>query len=416
MKASELRPHSQNWRVHPDSQKNALRSLLADIGFAGALLARELPDGTLGLIDGHLRAETTPDQEVPVLILDVTEDEAKKILLTFDSVASLATPDAEKLEALMNEVSFDDPAIKAMLEQIALMNEIDISDKPTPIETTEDDPPIDKADELQDKWHVKLGDLWAIPGKAGCHRLLCGDSADSQSISRLMAGERATCVFTDPPYGVSVAAKNRLLNTVQKAGWCLTDIIDDDLSPEQLKAKLLPAFENLKANVMADDCTLFVSIPEKAGLGMMVMSMMQDAKLPPRHVLIWKKNSPTFSMGRLDYDYQHESILLTWDKSHKRPMLGKHRTSVWEIDKPRKSEFYPTMKPVELYANAYLNNSDAGDKVCDIYAGSGTAFVAAEQTGRIAYGVELSEKYCAVILERMSLFTGAAPTKIEAEK
>lgn len=135
---------------------------------------------------------------------------------------------------------------------------------------------------------------------------------------------------------------------------------------------------------------------------MMMMMMMREAKLPPRHVLIWKKNAPTFSMGRLDYDYQHEPILLTWGKRHKRPMRGKHRTSVWEIDKPRKSAEHPTMKPVELYANAYLNNSDDGDAVADIYAGSGTAFVAAEQLNRRTFGMEISPGYVAVILERMT--------------
>jgi DNA modification methylase len=139
---------------------------------------------------------------------------------------------------------------------------------------------------------------------------------------------------------------------------------------------------------------------------MMMMMMMQAAGLKPRHVLIWKKNQPTFSMGRLDYDYAHEPILLTWLKRHKRPMGGAHKTSVWEVDKPRKSEDHPTMKPVELYVNAYLNNSDHGDNVADIYCGSGTAVIAAEQTKRRCFGMEISPAYVDVIVSRWQKFTG----------
>ena len=87
VKASELVPNPRNWRRHPKAQAEALRGLLQEIGYADALIARELPDGRLQLLDGHLRAATTPDQEVPVLILDVTEDEANKILLTLDPLA-----------------------------------------------------------------------------------------------------------------------------------------------------------------------------------------------------------------------------------------------------------------------------------------------------------------------------------------
>jgi DNA modification methylase len=134
----------------------------------------------------------------------------------------------------------------------------------------------------------------------------------------------------------------------------------------------------------------------------MMMMMMKEAGLPIRHVLIWKKNQPTFSMGRLDYDYQHEPILLTWGKRHKRPLLGKYRTSIWEVDKPRASADHPTMKPPELYENAYLNNSDKGDIAFEPYAGSGTALVAAQNTGRLARAIELSAAYCSVILQRMA--------------
>ena len=256
----------------------------------------------------------------------------------------------------------------------------------------------------------KKGQIYEL----GKHRLMCGDSADKIDVEKLMGGAKATCVFTDPPYGVSIGAKNRMLNKFQKGERNLKDIQDDSLSPEELKKRLLPAFVNTREIVMADDCSVFVTAPQGGVLGLMMMMMMMDAGLPVRHVLIWKKNSPTFSMGRLDYDYQHEPILLTWGKKHKRPLLGQHRTSVWEVDKPRESKEHPTMKPVELYVNAYKNNSEKGDIVCDLFSGSGTAFVAAEQTDRICYGMEIDPTYCDVIIRRWENLTKKKAKRVSA--
>ena len=105
--ARELLPNPKNWRAHPPAQQNALRGLLAELGYCDAAIARELPDGQLQLIDGHLRCETTPDMEVPVLVLDVTEAEADKLLLTLDPLASLAEADRASLTALLATVETD---------------------------------------------------------------------------------------------------------------------------------------------------------------------------------------------------------------------------------------------------------------------------------------------------------------------
>ncbi|QDT76033.1 ParB N-terminal domain-containing protein [Lacipirellula limnantheis] len=119
--AGELRPNPRNWRTHPPEQCAAMRGLLAEIGYAGALLARELEDGSLELIDGHLRAETTPDAMVPVLVLDVTAAEADKILLTHDSVAALAEPDQEQLAALLKDAEFISPGVEELLQGLACL-------------------------------------------------------------------------------------------------------------------------------------------------------------------------------------------------------------------------------------------------------------------------------------------------------
>ncbi len=118
VKASQLRPHPKNWRTHPPAQQDALRGVLAEIGYAGALLARELPDGSLELIDGHLRAETTPDAEVPVLVLDLDEREAAKLLALHDPLAGMAGANSEVLAELLGQVETENDAVQALLDEM----------------------------------------------------------------------------------------------------------------------------------------------------------------------------------------------------------------------------------------------------------------------------------------------------------
>src|ERR1700730_2158212 len=112
VKAKDLLVNPKNWRRHPKAQADALRGLLGEIGYADALLARALSDGRLMLIDGHLRVETTPDAEVPVLVLDVSEQEADKILLTLDPLAAMAESDAERIKALLQAVGTESQAVE----------------------------------------------------------------------------------------------------------------------------------------------------------------------------------------------------------------------------------------------------------------------------------------------------------------
>src|SRR5208337_1334847 len=119
VKARDLMPNPKNWRRHPKAQADALRGLLTEIGYADALLARELPDGRLMLVDGHLRAETTPDAQVPVLVLDVSAEEADKILLTLDPLAAMAESDAERIKQLLQTVRTDSEAVESLLRRTA---------------------------------------------------------------------------------------------------------------------------------------------------------------------------------------------------------------------------------------------------------------------------------------------------------
>lgn len=266
----------------------------------------------------------------------------------------------------------------------------------------------EQADAIEDNFdtivpkqpRAKLGDIYQL----GDHRLMCGDSSSAECVQLLMGGVQADMVFTDPPYGVAIGDKNATLNSVQKAGRCCENIENDTLSEEELYEVLKAAFINVRQSCK-EDAVYFVTSPQGGSLGGMMM-MMRDAGLPVRHVLMWKKNSPTFSIGRLDYDYQHEPIFYTWANKHHNYRGGQFRTTVWEFDKPRKSDLHPTMKPVALVVNAILDGSKEGDIVLDVFGGSGTTIIAAEQTKRKAYMMELDPHYVDVIIDRWESFIG----------
>jgi ParB-like chromosome segregation protein Spo0J len=139
VKASELHPNPKNWRTHPKQQLDAIRGILAEVGFAGAELARELPDGSLQLIDGHARAEIAGDAEIPVLVLDVTESEADKILATYDPIGAMAEADAVRLEELLRDVQTGNEALADMLAELAEQNDLFDVDATEPPELADGD-------------------------------------------------------------------------------------------------------------------------------------------------------------------------------------------------------------------------------------------------------------------------------------
>jgi DNA modification methylase len=206
VKASELSRNPRNWRRHPVAQTKALQGALSEIGYADALIAYETEEGLM-LIDGHLRADTTPDMEVPVLITDLDELEANKLLATLDPLAAMAEADTETLRMLRKSMEFEHQELKDMILAIERSESPDISDllEPPHVGLTA---PDDIPEESEVSW-VHRGDLFQL----GEHRLFCGDSTISSDVARLMGGKIACLLHADPPYGMNKDFENDNLHS-----------------------------------------------------------------------------------------------------------------------------------------------------------------------------------------------------------
>jgi len=431
VKASELFASPRNWREHPKAQQAALRGILEDVGYADALLARELPDGTLELVDGHLRKETTPDQEVPVLVLDIDEDEAKKLLAVIDPLAAMAEANTDALGSLLAEIGTESDALQAMLDDLADANDIDL-DGNDPGDLADPEPQVDRAAELQKEWGTETGQLWVIPGKAGEHRLLCGDCRKDVDVSRLCV-EKVNGCFTSPPY-----AEQRKYDEASEF---------KPIPPGEYVDWWEPLQANIRG-VLADDGSFFVNIKPNCVDGERVLYVF-DLVLAMKRLWSWgfvdefcweRVTSPGSWTNRFKNGFEpvlhfalssrckfrphnclqpfkgDPSKATTYDAgtaNKVRPSgfdtVGSMRSSVVDGALPSNviqvsgsgglghSAAFPAGLP-SFFIKAF---SDDGDRWLDPFLGSGTTMVAAENLGRICYGMEISAAYTAVILERM---------------
>ncbi len=166
--AKELHPNPRNWRTHPLAQRDALRGILAEVGYADALLARQREDGSLELIDGHLRAETTPDAQVPVLVLDVTAAEADKLLAVIDPMAAMAGRDDDQLASLLADVETEHQGLQHLLDDLAAPAELSAE--------------------------AEAGDLDGVPVPQAWQLLVeCADEADQQALFERLRAEGYAC-------------------------------------------------------------------------------------------------------------------------------------------------------------------------------------------------------------------------------
>jgi DNA modification methylase len=423
--ARELQPNPKNWRSHPLAQQDALRGLLAELGYCDAAIARELPDGGLQLIDGHLRCETTPDMEVPVLVLDVTEDEADKLLATLDPLASLAEANREALIALLASVETDSAAVQALLAKLAAGELAPFLDPGEMAGLT--DP--DEVPAPPDEPVTQPKDLWIL----GTHRLLCGDSAQAEDVERLLGGAAIHLAHSDPPYGVNVAPRSH--NAI-RAG--LSSFEDTqrhqsrDPARQPGKAKATDRKLRARDRPLAND---FVSPAEFDRLLNLWFANLARALAPGRSFYLWGgySNLPSYPPA-LAANGLFFSQAIVWNKLHpvltRKDFMGcfelafygwregaghkfygpQNALDLWEVKKVNpQSMVHLTEKPVELATRALQYSSQPGENVLDLFGGSGSTLIAAEQTGRRAFVMEVDPLYCDVILQRWSNFSGQKP-------
>jgi DNA modification methylase len=381
IRAGDLVPNRANWRRHPAHQRAAVEGLLREIGYADALLARRDGDALI-LIDGHLRQSLDPDQVVPVLILDVSEAESETLLATLDPLAALAGSDTEAHAALLQRIESTDDEVRALLERLAREAGIAPVLPPDP-----DDVPVSPPSRTQ------RGDLWVVGG----HRLLCGDATEPSDMERLMAGERADVVWTDPPYGVNYVGKtSRAMKVAGDA-------------PEGLRELLRRAFSAFDP-VLSAGAAIYLC--HQSGPGALeVLRAFTDQGWRLHQTLIWVKD--TLVLGHTDYHYRHEPIAYGFAPGGGRRGRGgagwyggDAEDSILEVARPKASRQHPTMKPVELVIRCLRNSTRPGDRVLDPFGGSGTTLAAAQMLGRRGYAIELDPSYCDVAIARLEALTG----------
>jgi DNA modification methylase len=404
VRARHLVPNKKNWRRHPRAQADALRGLLGEIGHADVIIARQLSNGKYEIIDGHLRAEITPDAMVPVIVLDVTEEEAYKLLLTLDPSAAMAESDPERMIELLKTVRTDNAAVLELLRRTAGNRVWEIVH---PEHLDEVDVSPDLADELMKKWCTQLDQLWKI----GPHHVVSGDCTDETVVRRLFESAtpaRFRMLACDPPYGVSYSAKNDFLNALDRGNRVQKPIANDqdpNLAPQIFSDGLRVAIRYAEKGA-----SCYATVPGGPLLPDFIEAFNKSG-FSFKSLLVWVKNQ--FVLGRSDYQLKHENILYGWIESGSHYFVNdRTQCSVFEIDKPHSSELHPTSKPIALMAPMIANSSRPGELVYDPFAGSGTSIVAAHQLGRVGYGCKIDPCYLAVILERLSVL-GLKPELIQ---
>ena len=366
-----LIPYAKNARVHDEAQIAQIAGSIKEFGFNNPVLI----DKDNGIIAGHGRvmaARKLGLTEVPTILLDhLNETQRKAYILADNRIAINSTWDNEMLSLELMDIK-DDVSL-AMLgfsvdELDALLNPTQLTDGLTGEDAVPDVPEEPK---------TKLGDIYQL----GNHRLMCGDSTSIDAVEKLMDGQKADMVFTDPPYGVDYKG------------------INND-SRNGLEDLLRGAFGNYFA-VSKSGASIYCFHSDRCAD---VFHKVFREFFHFSSMIIWAKNSLTLS--QTDYQSQHEPCLYGWmDNGTHSWHSDRKQTSVWKFDKERVAG-HTTPKPVALVEKAISNSSKSGDIVIDLFGGSGSTLIAAEKIGRHSILMELDPKYCDVIIKRWEDFTG----------
>lgn len=381
-----LKPAERNARKHTEADIKAIVESIKEFGFSDPI---GIWGGANIIVEGHgrlLAAQRLGMTEVPCIRLDhLTDEQRRAYALAHNKTAELSDWDFSALEAELDD-------LKDAFNLAAFG--FDVNTEP---EVHEDDyEPV-----LPETPRAKRGDIWLL----GRHRLMCGDSTNADEVKKLVDGRAIDMLLTDPPYNVDVH---------ETAGKIMNDNMEDSAFRQFLTAAFKAA-----VSVMRPGAAFHIWHANTEGYNF--MGAVRDSGLALRQVLIWVKSSPT--LGRQDFQWQHEpclsgelentedteavdAALYGWkDGTHKWFKKRKEKTVLY-YDKPKSSKEHPTMKPVLMFDYEMQCNTKAGEAVLDLFGGSGTTLIAAEQNGREAFLMELDPKFCDVIVDRWQKLTG----------
>lgn len=399
-----------NYRMHPKYQRNAMRGALAELGWLQRVIVNKT---TEHMIDGHLRVELALEdgESVPVTYVELSEQEERLALSTFDPLTGLAEIDNDILQDLLKAVHAEDDDLDQFLD--SMRDDPGTEEEPA----GEDDIPEPKPDPV-----TAAGDVWIL----GDHRLICGDTTKSAVLDLLMGEELADMVWTDPPYNVDYDGGAKPGNNIDY------DIKHDNVSDKKFQALLNSSIGNL-SRVTKRGGVFYVAYSHSSEDGF--RTAMAASGLLIKQCLIWAKSKATLTWH--DYNQQHEPILYGWKPGAAHYFAGDFTlttliddlqdpeemskddlvnlvneiraiasTSVLRFDKPHQNKLHPTMKPVALVRRCINASSRHGEIVLDGFGGSGTTLIACEAIGRKARLVEFDPVFCDVIIQRWQEYSG----------
>lgn len=381
IRLSELHPASYNPRKKlkkGDKEYEKIKQSLLKFGYVDPIIVNK----DLTVIGGHQRLTVLKDldyETAKCVIVDLSKEDEKALNIALnkitgqwdDQLLADLLLDLQESDFNLDLTGFEPPEIDDILSNV---HDKDLSD---------DD--FDVEEELKKPTFSKRGDIWQL----GKHRVICGDSTKAETYDQLLGDKKANLVVTDPPYNVDVE---------ETAG----KILNDNMPDSDFYLFLFDMFSQVEKHIESD-ASIYVFHADTEGLNF--RKAFKDAGFYLSGCCIWKKNS--LVLGRSPYQWQHEPCLFGWKQKGKHQWFSdRKQTTIWEYDRPKSSKDHPTMKPIPLMAYPIQNSSMRGTIVLDPFLGSGSTLMAADQTGRVCYGIELDEKFVDVIVKRYIDSTG----------
>jgi DNA modification methylase len=382
----KLIPYARNAKKHDAAQVSKLAGSIREFGFNNPVLI----DKDNGIIAGHGRvmaAQSLSLDTVPCIRLGHLSDTQRRAYILADNrLAEIGGGwDEEMLKLELSELGDLDVDLEAIgfgAEDLAEMEMEEVTGNTDPDEVPE--PPVDPV--------TVLGDVWVL----GNHRLMCGDSTSIDAVEKLMAGEKADMVFTDPPYGVAYEGGH---NTKKR-----TQIKNDALEGENLTGLFYGALS--VAHIVTHDHAAFY-VWYASGKSVETFAALSDLPLKLRAIIQWYKVRSGLGAFMSQYIPNCEPCIYAYKDGSSPQWFGPtDEKTVWELKKEQRNDFHPTQKPIELPERAINNSSKKDQIILDLFGGSGSTLIACEKTSRHCRMMELDPAYCDVIVTRWQDFTG----------